>query len=298
MKRRTFRFRRRHLLRGLRRGFREPIEAVLFFAARQVVHRVSLDRASRLGGWLGRGPLAWFLFVGRADRNLAAIMPELDRPARRRLARRVTGGLASTLLEYPHTDVLLRETDRIRVVGEGHAVRALAAGGVVFATAHVANPEACRVAIQRLGRAPALYYRPPSNARLRRGIRDILQVIDAPLFRRGTDHPRLIRRHVGEGGAILILVDQRYQGAQRLPFLGRDARTATGPATLARRAGAQLVPVYCRRLPGRRLSYEVRFEAPVVGEDSTAMMRAMNERIGEWVREMPEQWLWIHDRWQ
>ena len=289
---------RRRLQRTLRRAFFQPLEAFLFFTGRFLFSHLSPDAASRFGGWIGRGPLARFLLVRRAERNLAAVMGSLDATSRRRLARRVTGGLASTLVEYLHTDTLIREPDRISVTGEVHVRQALERGGAVFATAHIANPEACRIAIQRFGTAPALYYRPPSNPMLRGSFREILQVIDAPLFGRGVDHPRGMRRHVGDGGAILILVDQRIMRAERLPFLGRMARTATGPATLARRAGASFVPVRCRRLTGRRLRYEVRFEAPIEGASSAEMMAKMNARIGEWVRETPEQWLWVHDRWR
>ena len=292
------RFRRR-LRRAVRRFVRHPLEALFFVSGRFVFARLSPDVASRFGGRIGRGPLAHFLSIRRAERNIAAVMPDLDRESRGRLARQVTGGLASTLIEYLHTEVLIRERGRVTMIGEAHARQALESGdGVVFATAHIANPEACRIAIQRLGGAPALFYRPPSNPLVRGSIREILKVIDAPLFGRGIDHPRNMRRHVGEGGAILILVDQRIMGADRLPFLDRMARTATGPATLARRAGAAFIPVRCKRVPGRRLAYEVHFEEPIEGTDSTAMMSEMNVRIGKWVRETPEQWLWTHDRWR
>ena len=289
---------RRRWRRAARRAVLHPVEAFLFFAGRFIFSRLSLDAASRLAGWFGRFPLAGFLSFRRAERNLAIIMPDLNRMSRRRLARRVTGGLASTMVEYLHTRSLIREPDRIEIAGEAHARRALESGGVVFATAHIANPEACRIAILRLGGSPALYYRPPSNPMVRGSIRETLEVIDAPLFGRGIDHPRHMRRHVGEGGAILILVDQRMMGADRLPFLGKMARTTTGPATLARRAGAAFVPVRCKRLPGRRLAYQVSFEAPIERKDSTEVMSEMNARIGEWVREAPDQWLWVHDRWR
>ncbi len=289
---------RRRSRRFLQRLVRYPVEAVAFHACAAAFSLLSIDRASRTAGWLGRVPLAAPLSARKAERNLAAVSFEADPAARRRLARRVTGGLASTMVEYLHTRTLMREPDRIRVNGGERVRRVLEAGrGAVFATAHIANPEACRIAIQRLGTPPALYYRPPNNPLVRGGVRRILEVVDAPLFGRGVDHPRRMRSHVGDGGAILILVDQRMMGTDRLPFLGRMARTTTGPATLARRAGAAFVPVRCKRLPGPRLVFEVTFEEPIEGADSAEVMTEMNRRIGEWVRETPDQWLWIHGRW-
>ena len=289
---------RRRLRRAAKRVFQYPAEALAFGLFRFVFARLSLDATSRIGHWLGRVPFARPLSLRKAERNLVAGMPDLDPASRRILARKVTGALGSTMLEYLHTRTLLSEPDRIHVMGEMHARRALEAGrGVVFATAHIANPEACRIAIQRLGASPALYYRPPSNPFVRKGIREILEAIDAPLFGRGLDHPRHMRRYVGAGGVILILVDQRVMGSVRLPFLGRMARTATGAATLARRTGAAFVPVRCTRMGGKRLTYEVRFEAPIVGSDSAQIMIEMNQRIGQWVMDSPDQWLWVHGRW-
>ena len=290
---------RRWRRRILRSVFRHPLEAVVVVVGGFLFARLSPDRASRVAGRIGRGPVAHLLSLRMAERNLAEIMPELDADSQKKIARQSTGALASSIVEYLHTDALVRESDRIAVIGEDHAKRALEGeGGVVFATAHIANPEACRIAIQRLGAVPALIYRPPSNLLVRNSIRKVLRVIPAPLFERGIDHPRHMRRHVGDGGAILILVDQRPMGASRLPFLGRMARTATGPATLARRAGAAFLPVRCKRVAGRRLAYEVHFEAPIEGTDSAEMMAEMNTRIGRWVRDTPEQWLWSHDRWR
>jgi len=286
------------LRKAFQRWVRQPTELAVWAAFAYLLTRVSPDWASRIAGWVGRWPLARSLGKAKAERNLARILVDLSPAARGRMARAVTGGMASTMIEYLHTAAFLREPERIRISGAEHVRAAVEAGRpVVLAAAHLALPEACRVAAVRLGLRPGLYYRPPNNPLLRERARRMLGVIDAPLFARNEDSPRRLRLHMGAGGSILILVDQRLAKSVDLPFLGRPAPTSTGPATLARRSGASLIPVRCRRLPGRPLSFEVCFDAPVEAADSASMMAKVNDRISEWIRDAPEQWLWAHDRW-
>jgi len=57
------------------------------------------------------------------------------------------------------------------------------------------------------------------------------------------------------------------------------------------------------RLPGRRFRAEITDEiAPVRNADGAvdvqATMQAITRVIEGWVREYPEQWLWLHRRWR
>jgi Kdo2-lipid IVA lauroyltransferase/acyltransferase len=103
---------------------------------------------------------------------------------------------------------------------------------------------------------------------------------------------------------LTVLLDQNtVQGEVYVDFFGRPAATASGPAVLARRTGAPLVPGFIRRLPDGRHEGEVL--PPVEWErtddpkrDVWEITQRLTAAIEAWVRVDPAQWLWIHDRWK
>ncbi|MEE8140318.1 MAG: lysophospholipid acyltransferase family protein, partial [Alphaproteobacteria bacterium] len=87
-----------------------------------------------------------------------------------------------------------------------------------------------------------------------------------------------------------------------VPFFGIEAMTPAAPAQLALRFGCPLVPVRVERLgPGRfRLASFEALALPDSGDrqaDTVAVMAALNEILEAWIRDRPEQWLWLHRRW-
>jgi len=85
-----------------------------------------------------------------------------------------------------------------------------------------------------------------------------------------------------------------------VPFFGVPAATITGLSRIARLAGAVVVPAVTRQLPGDA-GYELRFYPAWENfptEDVEADTRRMNAFIEERVREMPEQYYWLHKRFK
>lgn len=89
----------------------------------------------------------------------------------------------------------------------------------------------------------------------------------------------------------------------RVPLFGIPVGSHTALAALAIRTGAPVIPTIAYRKANG--SYVMRFEEPIPllqSEDpelaiikNTANYVAHTER---WIREFPEQWLWIHRRWK
>ncbi|MGH7095974.1 MAG: lauroyl acyltransferase, partial [Stellaceae bacterium] len=62
------------------------------------------------------------------------------------------------------------------------------------------------------------------------------------------------------------------------------------------------VPVRVERLAGAhfRLTVYPPLEIPHTGDrtaDIAALMANVNATLEAWIRERPEQWLWLHNRW-
>jgi KDO2-lipid IV(A) lauroyltransferase len=95
-------------------------------------------------------------------------------------------------------------------------------------------------------------------------------------------------------------MDFGARDAEFVPFFGVPAATVTALPRLAKLTGAAVVPVVTRQLPGGR-GYVARFypawESYPSGDSHADTLR-MNQFIEERVKEMPEQYFWLHKRFK
>jgi KDO2-lipid IV(A) lauroyltransferase len=85
-----------------------------------------------------------------------------------------------------------------------------------------------------------------------------------------------------------------------VPFFRVAAATVTALPRIAKLTGAAVVPVIVRQLPGVQ-GYQVRVYPAwenYPSDDVEADVRRMNAFIEEIIREMPEQYLWMHKRFK
>ncbi len=109
-------------------------------------------------------------------------------------------------------------------------------------------------------------------------------------------------RAIKSGAMYYYLPDMDLRPKRELfvPFFGVPAATVTGLSYIARLSAAAVVPCVTRMLPGGR-GYVVRLY-PAWNDfpsgDDAADARRMVAFIEERVREMPEQYLWMHKRFK
>jgi KDO2-lipid IV(A) lauroyltransferase len=279
--------------------FSHRLEYLAFQCVVQTIGNLPLGTATGISGGVAR-------FIGmrsglrkRAERNLAYAMPNLTEAERAEILREMFDGLTRTSIEYRYLRRFLSEPDRIEVVGAEHLDAARAAGkGAVLATGHFGNWETIRVGLAQQGWPPALIYRAFNNPLFDEFSRGLMEVVEAPIFHKGRRGSLGMLRHVRDGGAALILTDQRFTGAPDVPFFGRPAQTSLGAAEIALNYGAALLPVRGERL-GRSSRFRVVVEPALSVEGRTAeqVTGEINARLESWVRANPEQYFWMHNRW-
>ena len=97
-----------------------------------------------------------------------------------------------------------------------------------------------------------------------------------------------------------FLIDQSIRAESvKVPFFGKPALTPIGPATLAIRMGAVAVAAFIERRPDG--SHLVRVLEPIEttrDDDPIALTARMTHEIENQIRRVPEQWVWMHDRWR
>ena len=88
-----------------------------------------------------------------------------------------------------------------------------------------------------------------------------------------------------------------------MDFLGRPAATALGPAILALRSGAALVPAFAHRLADGTFLAEFfpALDLPHTDDrdaDVRQITQMCNDVVGREITADPAQWLWLHRRWK
>jgi KDO2-lipid IV(A) lauroyltransferase len=278
-----------------RRTLVSALSAAAFLVVVAPFLAMPADWAIRAFGWVGRRLLPLFPQSRRIDRNLALAAPQLDA---RRIAAEVGDNFGRTLAEYVRMDAVAARPERRRTTGVEHLRAAIARGrGALIVSAHFGNWEAIRLAARDAGVEVGILRRHFNNPDFDALALGRVRKAGEPVLHKGRDGLRGMLAHLRAGGAILVLVDQRTSGGALLPFLGREAETATAIAGVAAKTGAAVIPAMAARAADG-LSFDVRFEPPAPPGDPDAMFLVINAAIGRWITERPGQWFWLHKRWR
>jgi len=232
--------------------------------------------------------------------NLACAFPELDAPALRRLARASWAHAGRVLAEFPHVPDLVcgRMAGRVRIEDRG-GLAALRGGGLLV-TAHVGNWYLTLALVRVLGERQAVVFREQRNPQVEAVFarwRARLPLLFLPVGRAGSG----IARALMEGRPVGVLLDQRYERGEPVPFFGIDTPTATAPLRAALRLGLPVVPVEARREGAGRHRVIVHPPLPVpeagsVEERARELAAAVNRTFEAWIRARPDQWLCLKRR--
>ncbi|MGE4062414.1 MAG: lauroyl acyltransferase [Rhodospirillaceae bacterium] len=284
---------------------KHPIRYRLEAAAARTMFRLlglfSVDRASGFGGWLGRtaGPLTRAHAI--AERNLARAMPELDANARAKILAGAWDNFGRTMTEYA---VIPRLEDRVTI--EGHdelAARAREGRPALMMTAHLANWEVIFDALRIHTKPITAVYRKANNPLVDEMIAEVRLRGVAGLAPKGPAGARIVLSDLKQGGHVVMLVDQKLSSGVEAPFFGRPAATAPAIASFALRLQCPVFPIRVIRLGGAR--FKVSIEKPwlfsATDDHDADVLRALttiNQKLESWIREHPDQWLWMHRRWR
>jgi KDO2-lipid IV(A) lauroyltransferase len=291
-----------------RKRLKNRLIAGVVAAALAVAVRLPGRLAIGLGARLGRvaGRLARSE-RRRVERNLgeALGLQEGSAPVRR-LALAVFEHLGRSAGELAWAS---RSADRVRalvrfVPGSLETMRRLSASGrgVLFVTGHLGNWELLAWAVQVAGIPSASVGRQSYEPRLTELIARWRRRWGAlALWRESPDVAGEILAALGAGVSVGVLIDQATDlPSVTVPFFGRPARTVAGPARLALAHGLAVVIGRIRRLPDG--THVVRIdESPArssAADPVAAWTATWTAALEEAIRDDPEQWVWMHDRWR
>ena len=278
------------------------LEAALAHVVFALVRPLPTAAVSTFGGWLGRtfGPLTGAHRT--ALRNLSRALPELDTASQARVLSEAWDNFGRTMMEYAVLAKLARDPGRIIVEGDDAlALQTVQGGPAILFCAHLGNWEIIPPALARLAKPLTIVYRPPNNPLVDRMIGEIRAPYTAGMAPKGAAGARQMLKALASGEHLILVVDQKINTGLEIPFFGRGAFTGDAVARFAMRYNCPVFPVCTERLEDGR--FKVTVEAPWTfpengGEDEVrAALTRINQRLEEWIRARPGQWLWMHKRW-
>jgi KDO2-lipid IV(A) lauroyltransferase len=251
------------------------------------------------------GALALRLAVGRrhiAAVNLRLCFPDQSEQQHQRLLQAhfdaLGKGVVETALAWWGRPAPLH--GRVRVVGLQHLQQARDRGrGVILLSAHFTT-------LELGGRLLAL--QAPFHVLYRKHKNPLFETVMQRARRRrferaiARDDTRALLASLKAGMPVWYAPDQNHAGPQAVfaPFFGMPASTLTATARLARLSGAPVVPFFQARLPGSEGYLLVLCPAleDFPGADIAQDTARINQLLESVVREVPEQYLWVHRRFK
>jgi KDO2-lipid IV(A) lauroyltransferase len=268
------------------------------------------DRSSAVGGAIARrlGPLLPQHRIGLE--NLRAAFPGKSEAEIRAILAGAWENIGRLGAEYPHLGQLFDydhysgEIGRIEVDGIEHFI-ALAEDGkpALIFSAHLANWELPPICAARYGLDATVVFRPPNEPAAAHVLHEIRSQTMGGLEAARQGAAFAMRGVLERGGHLGMLIDQHFTRGVTVDFLGRPALTNPIMGKFARAFDCPVHGVRVIRLAaGRfRLQLTPALDLPRDAEglvDVQGAMQAMTRVVEEWVREHPEQWLWMHRRWR
>jgi len=304
------------MIRRLRRNFKRASDALTSAAAIGVLKAMRLTNPDKMADFAGGmmrtiGPLLPESWIGRA--NLVSAFPEKSKTEINAILRGCWDNLGRVGAEFAHLDRLWN-FDPDHPGARGHieiaqqdidrfiALLNDKKPALVFA-AHLANWELPAVCAATYKLDSAVLYRRPNVTGIDRWLRETRTTSMGELISASLEAPVKIAAALERGAHVGMLVDQYYVRGVPVIFFGRRTRANPLLARLARHFDCPIHGTRMIRLSDHRFRAELT-EAITPARDAegkidiAGTMQVITSVVEGWIREHPEQWLWLHRRWR
>jgi KDO2-lipid IV(A) lauroyltransferase len=118
------------------------------------------------------------------------------------------------------------------------------------------------------------------------------------------ENPRELLRQLRKGGVIGIVADQNVEKLEgvTVDYFGKPSYTPVSPIRLAQVSQAPILVGALIREDGRyKVVYDeepLRVSREIGDVEVTKLTEVWSKKLEKLVRQYPEQWVWMHDRWK
>jgi KDO2-lipid IV(A) lauroyltransferase len=300
--------------KGARRAKRVANALAGWFAAGgfKALRLIDPDRMGNFAARVMRhvGPRLREHRIGRA--NLAAAFPEKSAAEIEDILGGVWDNLGRVGAEIAHLDRLwdYDQTGKMRgrILDSDESLARVCQlrddnkPALIF-SAHLSNWELAAIGATAFGLDTTVLYRRPNLGAVADALIKLRAGSMGTLVPTGLDAPVKLMRTLEAGGHVALLVDQYNVQGVDVTFFGRKTKANPLIARLARHFDCPIHGVRVIRERGHhyRLDLSEAIVPPRDAEgklDIVGTMQAITDVVEKWVREYPEQWLWLHRRWR
>lgn len=302
--------------RRLRRSLKRAADKIVGASALgllKLLRRADPDRTADFAAWSARtfGPLLRENNMARGQ--LRAAFPEKSAEEIETILRGVWDNLGRIGAEFAFLDRLWdfdpdnpTKRGRIEIApADIERFKELLYDGkpaLIFAS-HLANWELPAICAATYKLDNAVLYRQPNNEAIGRWVRETRTASMGELISTGLEAPVKLADALRRGAHVGMLVDQYYVRGVPVTFFGQRTRANPLIARLAQHFDCPIRGTRVIRLPGHRLKAELTEDIKPARDadgkvDIAGTMQIIMSVIEGWIREHPEQWLWLHRRWR
>jgi len=281
-----------------------------------LIARLLLGAFAVLPVWVGFAVSAamarvFFLFSGKlrrvGERNVEIAFPDLSPKERQRLLRGCFANLGRLLAVFAY---VTNHPEELKQLIDCEGIENLEAAersgrGAILFTGHIGAWELSSFGLSLFGHPLSFLVRRIDNPK----IEGLIDRARTRLGNRTIDKRSAAREMLQimqSGGTLGILVDLNTLDREGIfvDFFGVPASTTFMLAKLALRTNAQVLPVFAP-WDERRKRFILKIDEPLQFEsagDETEDVRRLTQLftsvVEKYVRQYPDQWLWIHRRWK
>jgi KDO2-lipid IV(A) lauroyltransferase len=261
--------------------------------------------------WLGRrfGIIAFWVNKKRrliAYANLKAAFAHEKSPQElRAITKRVYQNMVQTFMEVLNlTKVNKKYVDKyIDIINIERIQDAAQSGrGTILLTAHFGDWELSSLVSSAVGFPIAVLVREQKMKRLNELLNRLRESNGCKVIRKGMDVKNLITM-LREQKIVGILADQDAgKNGTLVDFFGRPTSSHSGSMEIARRTDSLVLPAFIVRTAGpyHKLYLEeyIDFRGTQSPDAVKENLQKYMKLLEKYVREYPDQWLWLHKRWK
>jgi len=286
-----------------RRKLSYTLQAAGAFPLMFIVRCLPLDVASALGARIAR-------FVGPrlkehkvAMMNLALAFPDKTEAERNAIIMAEWENIGRVIGEFPHVTRPKVIAERVKIKGKKYLDELKKSGkGAVCVSIHMGNWELSSMIMRELGIKANNVYRRPNNPYVEKIYQARVDKQKGLLIPKDKNSLLKMIRCIRNGETVGLLIDQKLNEGIETTFFGKKAMTTPAPAIISRRYD---VPILMGRVVRTKGAHFEMTLFPLIycnktknsDKDIQEMTQKLNDIVQGWIETTPEQWLWIHKRW-
>ena len=248
--------------------------------------------------------------IGRE--NLVAAFPEKPPEEIEEILRGVWDNLGRVAAEFSHLDRIKTYDPAVpgpfdidydqATYDRFHGLRLDGKPALIF-TAHLANWELSAMVAAAYKLDMIAVYRQPNMRAVADAVLQIRGNSMGELMPTQLDTPLRLAEALAAGRHVAMLVDQYAGRGVDVSFFRRRTKANALLARLARQVECPIHGARMIRLPDHKFRIEMTDAIEPARDadgrvDVQGTMQAITNVVEGWVREYPEQWLWVHRRWR